>query len=118
MPQSPQLLNLLAQFRQAEPLIEDDVVGQSAAGFTLRLLGENDAILELTIDKHIAHYDGDTSPHSHFQCKRCGRIIDIPLQKVDVEQNEHDFVIQETEVYYRGYCRECIEIMKETELKH
>ena len=41
---------------------------------TLRLLGENDAILELTIDKHIAHYDGDTSPHSHFQCKRCGRI--------------------------------------------
>ena len=24
---------------------------------TLRLLGENDAILELTIDKHIAHYD-------------------------------------------------------------
>lgn len=85
---------------------------------TLRLLGENDAILELTIDKHIAHYDGDTSPHSHSQCKRCGRIIDIPLQKVDVEQNEHDFVIQETEVYYRGYCRECIEIMKETELKH
>lgn len=85
---------------------------------TLRLLGENDAILELTIDKHIAHYDGDTSPHSHCQCKRCGRIIDIPLQKVDVEQNGHDFVIQETEVYYRGYCRECIEIMKETELKH
>ena len=36
MPQSPQLLNLLAQFRQAEPLIEDDVVGQSPAGFALR----------------------------------------------------------------------------------
>lgn len=49
---------------------------------TLRLLGENDAILELTIDKHIAHYDGDTSPHSHFQCKRCGKIIDIPLQRL------------------------------------
>lgn len=75
---------------------------------TLRLLGENNAILELTIDKRTAHYDGDTSPHSHFQCKRCGRIIDIPLQKVDVEQTEHDFVIQETEVYYRGYCRECM----------
>lgn len=76
---------------------------------TLRLLGENNAILELTIDKRTAHYDGDTSPHSHFQCKRCGRIIDIPQQKVDVEQTEHDFVIQETEVYYRGYCHDCMQ---------
>lgn len=78
---------------------------------TLKLLGEHDAILELTIDKRTAHYDGDTSPHSHFQCKRCGRIIDIPQQVVDINQTEHDFVIQETEVYYRGYCRECLNEM-------
>ena len=78
---------------------------------TLKLLGEHNAILELTIDKRTAHYDGDTSPHSHFQCKRCGRIIDIPQQVVDINQTEHDFVIQETEVYYRGYCRECLNEM-------
>ncbi len=80
---------------------------------TLKLLEEHDAILELTIDKRTAHYDGDTTPHSHFQCKHCGRIIDIPLQKVDVEQTAHDFVIQETEVYYWGYCRQCLTAIKE-----
>lgn len=76
---------------------------------TLRLLAEHKAISELSIDRKTAHFDGDMRPHSHFRCNRCGRIIDMPLQRVDTEQTAHDFVIEEAEVYYRGYCRKCME---------
>ena len=24
-------------------------------------------------------YDGDTSPHSHFICRSCGKVADLPL---------------------------------------
>ena len=75
---------------------------------TLKLLEEHDAIIELTIDKKTAHYDGMTEPHSHFMCKNCGKIIDMPLQKVDQDQTSHDFIIDEAEVYYKGYCCECM----------
>ena len=75
---------------------------------TLKLLEEHDAITELTIDKKTAHYDGVTEPHSHFMCKSCGKIIDMPLQKVDQNQTSHDFIIDEAEVYYKGYCRDCM----------
>lgn len=78
---------------------------------TLKLLEEHSAITELTIDKKTAHYDGITTPHSHFMCKKCGRIIDIPLQKVDESQSKHDFLIEEAEVYYRGYCKACLKEM-------
>ena len=60
---------------------------------TLKLLEEHDAIIELTIDKKTAHYDGMTEPHSHFTCKSCGKIIDMQLQKVDQDQTSHDFII-------------------------
>ena len=74
---------------------------------TLKLLDAHGAIKELTIDKKTAHYDGIIEPHSHFMCKCCGKIIDIPQQKVDDRLIKHDFIVEEEEVYYRGYCKEC-----------
>ena len=77
---------------------------------TLKLLEENNAILELTIDKHNSHFDGYVDPHSHFMCKNCGKIIDVEQQENTFkdEHSEAGFVIQETEIYYRGLCAECI----------
>lgn len=77
---------------------------------TLKLLEENNAILELTIDKHNSHFDGYVDPHSHFMCKKCGKIIDVdqPEATMCCEPYEARFVIQETEIYYRGLCSDCI----------
>lgn len=77
---------------------------------TLKLLEENNAILELTIDKHNSHFDGYVDPHSHFMCKNCGKIIDVEQQENTSkdEYSEAGFVIHETEIYYRGLCAECI----------
>lgn len=76
---------------------------------TLKLLEGNNVILELTIDKKTAHYDGDTMPHSHFLCKKCGKIADIPLTPMAAEQYAPDFFIDETEIYYKGYCNKCLD---------
>ena len=76
---------------------------------TLKLLEEQKAIMELTIDKKTVHYDGMTMPHSHFMCKKCGKIIDIPLPEMDCEKKDCDYVVDEAEVYYRGYCKDCME---------
>ena len=32
----------------------------------------------LTIDEKNACFDGDTSLHAHFLCKKCGKIFDLP----------------------------------------
>lgn len=76
---------------------------------TLKLLSQDGAILELTIDKHTAHYDGDTHPHSHFQCRDCGRIIDLPLKNMVCEPHVgYNYVVTEVEIYYRGFCGKCM----------
>ncbi len=76
---------------------------------TLKLLDEHHAIKELTIDKKTAHYDSIIEPHSHFMCKCCGKIVDVPLQKMETEQIGTDFVVDEVDVSYKGYCKDCLE---------
>ena len=44
---------------------------------TLELLVKQKAVLELTIDSKMSHYDGYTHAHAHFKCKKCGRIFDL-----------------------------------------
>lgn len=74
---------------------------------TLKLLAEHKAISELTIDKKTAHYDSITAPHSHFICKRCGRIVDVPTQETHCSLEKEGFTVEETEIYYRGICNTC-----------
>ena len=45
---------------------------------TLKLFVEHGAALMLTIDEKNACFDGDTSLHAHFLCKKCGKIFDLP----------------------------------------
>ncbi|MDR2886132.1 MAG: transcriptional repressor [Rikenellaceae bacterium] len=44
---------------------------------TLSMLAGCGAILTLDLDPQQMHYDGETSPHAHFICTRCGHIHDI-----------------------------------------
>ena len=78
---------------------------------TLKLLAEHGAALMLTIDENNVCFDGDTSPHSHFLCKKCGKIFDLPMPSTvkDVMQMESDgHIITELHYYYKGICRYCL----------
>ncbi|MDR0893136.1 MAG: transcriptional repressor [Mediterranea sp.] len=83
---------------------------------TLKLFAEQGAALMLTIDDRNANFDADTSIHSHFQCKRCGRIYDIrtpeAIKEAEVpDLREHS--VTESHYYYKGICKECLKTNKE-----
>jgi len=77
---------------------------------TLKLLAEHGAALMLTIDENKVSFDGDTSPHAHFLCSKCGKIYDLLIPKtiengIQVEIDGH--IITETHYYYKGICKNC-----------
>lgn len=76
---------------------------------TLKLFSSQNAVLALMIDDKNVRFDIDTSSHAHFQCCVCGRIFDIPVNNPGVLQVEQtkDFIITETHLYYKGYCKLC-----------
>jgi Fe2+ or Zn2+ uptake regulation protein len=78
---------------------------------TLRLLSEQGAALMLTIDETRLCFDGDTSPHTHFFCKKCGRIFDLPLTESLAKQIgkiDEGHMITDVHYYYRGICKDCL----------
>ena len=77
---------------------------------TVKLLAEHDAILTINIDEKNVRYDGDISRHAHFRCKHCGYIYDLPITDLQVSHSEkdtEDFTITDTQLYYKGFCKNC-----------
>lgn len=66
------------------------------------------AIVVESEDKKV-HYDGDVSPHSHFVCKKCGKIFDIfevpAANKRFLE--EKGFSVERESLTYFGFCPDC-----------
>ena len=77
---------------------------------TLKLFVEHGAASMLTIDEKNACFDSDTSRHSHFLCKGCGKIFDMPFnaEALMTDKMEEDgFAVHEIHQYYKGYCPKC-----------
>ena len=80
---------------------------------TLKVLTEQGAAIQLTIDERNVCFDADTSAHAHFLCTRGGRGFDIPLRHSSLEIEAgipSCFITEQTAVYYRGCCRQCAEL--------
>ena len=54
------------------------------------------------------HYDGDTSSHRHFVCRKCKKIIDIFIQPEipDEITSKMQLVVEDEKTVYYGRCRE------------
>ncbi len=80
---------------------------------TLKLFVEHGATQMLTIDEKVTCFDGDVTPHAHFLCRRCGRILDIPLQNVNGQDFSHMTIdgnqVAEIHQYYKGICKTCLQ---------
>ena len=74
---------------------------------TLKLFIENGAALYVGIDEKNARFDGFTEPHAHFRCKRCGRIIDLPINVQNFLPKDFKGDIEETYFYIKGICENC-----------
>ena len=79
---------------------------------TLKLFAQQKAALMLTINDNLVRFDGDTSLHSHFLCRRCGRVHDLPYSGKKREARELQIgghAVEEIHHYYKGICKECKE---------
>lgn len=61
-------------------------------------------------------YDANEIPHIHFECKKCGKIEDIYLEKEKINQiekitkqlaKEKEVKCEEAEIYLNGLCKKC-----------
>ncbi|MBL8967483.1 MAG: transcriptional repressor [Spirochaetaceae bacterium] len=75
---------------------------------TLRLFAEKGLVLQLLLDEAEARYDGDTSPHGHFRCRGCGRVLDFPLAAdLSPPTLPAGFRLERAELSCVGLCPSC-----------
>ncbi|NQU16656.1 MAG: transcriptional repressor [Candidatus Saganbacteria bacterium] len=77
---------------------------------TLELFQKEGVIGNLTISGSETRYDFESKAHSHFMCKKCGKIIDI--EKVDCPCENNKIIkgnrIDEVHLYFKGICKNCL----------
>ena len=54
-------------------------------------------------------YDGDIAPHSHFICRGCGKVADLPAVEVAMPDMESVGRSDNCSVTFYGCCNECLE---------
>lgn len=78
---------------------------------TLRMFADHKVAQMLTIDDHRVCYDGETHPHVHFFCRRCGKVFDMPgaaAPAVDGGCMMDGMHVDEVQLYYKGLCADCL----------
>lgn len=77
----------------------------------LQLLTELGEIKKLNVGDGVDHFDGDTSPHYHFICKECGRVVDLQMGNIDTIKDiagvNFDGQIAGHITYFYGLCGSC-----------
>lgn len=83
----------------------------------LSLLVDLGEIQKLSCGDGIDHFDYDTSPHYHYVCKSCGKIVDLPMQTanaLETEAKKHiNGTVDEHTIYFYGTCEDCSRSIKQ-----
>lgn len=77
----------------------------------LELLAAANEVLRLDSAGTIRRFDGNTMPHRHIQCMRCGKVADLPSDCGPVPDHEavhmDGFTVTGVRVEFEGVCDEC-----------
>ena len=77
----------------------------------LNLLVEQGQALRLDCGDGVDHFDGDTRPHYHFSCQKCGCVMDLEMDPIDhidqIAGAGFDGEIQGHQVLFYGLCPKC-----------
>ena len=57
-------------------------------------------------------YDADTHPHSHFTCRSCGPVADLPMSRVEMPDTAALGRTDSCSVTFYGCCNACLEKKK------
>lgn len=77
----------------------------------LELLAAAHEILRLDSAGTIRRFDGNTMPHRHIKCIRCGKVADLPSDCGPVPDHESlcvdGFTVTGVHMEFEGVCDEC-----------
>lgn len=74
---------------------------------TLNLFVEKKIIQEIKIEGVQIRYDGTVDKHGHFKCIKCGKLLDVEMDKEYKLNIKEGKIIQE-HIYLLGICNECL----------
>ncbi|NLC51735.1 MAG: transcriptional repressor [Firmicutes bacterium] len=81
---------------------------------TLHLFASLGLITRLTPKGETARFDGNPQPHIHLICQECGQIIDLERENIELStqeieeiEKEHDFKVNQQQLFLYGYCTKC-----------
>ncbi|MCC8034570.1 MAG: transcriptional repressor [Rikenellaceae bacterium] len=75
----------------------------------LEILSKLGAVKVIQIDKYNTLYDGDTTPHGHFICSKCGEVLNVAISGnissvIDLPAGA---ALEEVQLLCIGECRNC-----------
>jgi len=77
----------------------------------LNRLNQLGLIQRLSLGSSFDRWDGNTSPHSHLICKKCGKVwdINVPVNEDLVRQVERKtkFKVEKFKIDFHGFCSDC-----------
>jgi Fur family peroxide stress response transcriptional regulator len=81
----------------------------------LSFLVENGQAVKVSCNDGSVHFDGNTAPHYHFQCRKCGAILDMEMQSLPIENvlfdeasKNFNGIIEGNITYFYGICPDCM----------
>ncbi len=77
----------------------------------LTLLADLGEIKRIRVGDGVDHFDADTSPHYHFVCTECGRVMDLQMKNLEeivtLAGANFDGQIAGHVTYFYGVCGNC-----------
>lgn len=77
----------------------------------LKLLVSEGEAIKIDCGDGCERFDSRVSPHYHFICRNCGRVLDIEMPSIahidTLAGSSFDGVIEGHSVYFYGRCGEC-----------
>ncbi len=75
---------------------------------SLHILAEKGLVRELEIESGCIRYDmAPQPPHSHFVCRNCGRIADMPMPEGIAAIIMQEYSVDCVDVFLKGFCPDC-----------
>lgn len=83
---------------------------------TLSKFLEKELVSPVIITGTEVRYDYKKSPHHHFQCRKCGKILDLDIEcpfATGRKKIVNGHKIEDVHGYFKGICKNCLKSKKE-----
>ena len=88
-------------------LAEHPEIGRSTVFRNLAILCEEGKAIKLFFSDEVTRYDPTIDGHYHFMCRKCERIIDLPVKDQIPLPKSDQFTAETQDVHFYGVCTAC-----------